>query len=248
MLGFIEYLGVPEIIGIVIISIFFVSQLVGEILELKGKVVPEFLKVRKLFKRKKAEREAVTLLPELLEEHKVLMADNKQVMADYRELADKNKELMISNCEMLKALNESNDLMREIKSHYSADNIARRDDWMKEVNDHISSSDARIIEQDKIMKDLSEKLDRNNADTLSILIDNKRNYLLSFMTQAVDMKCPLTKEQYQRFFNVHHEYEKLIEENKMVNGQVDTAYDLVTKSFEERVKKHAFVEEGWYDI
>lgn len=46
----------PTKVGIIIILLFVVMQLVGELLEFKGKVVPEFVKVRKYFTRKKKEK------------------------------------------------------------------------------------------------------------------------------------------------------------------------------------------------
>ena len=55
MLGYIEYLNVPARIAVFIGGIFFVIQIIGEILEFKGKVVPEFIKIRKYFIRKKRE-------------------------------------------------------------------------------------------------------------------------------------------------------------------------------------------------
>ena len=59
MLSYIDYLGIPAKIALLIIGLFFVMQLIGEILEFKGKVVPEFVKVRKYFSRKKRERETI---------------------------------------------------------------------------------------------------------------------------------------------------------------------------------------------
>ena len=52
MLSYIDYLGIPAKIALLIIGLFFVMQLIGEILEFKGKVVPEFVKVRKYFSRR----------------------------------------------------------------------------------------------------------------------------------------------------------------------------------------------------
>ena len=46
----------PTKVGIIIILLFVVMQLVGELLEFKGKVVPEFVKIRKYFTRKKNEK------------------------------------------------------------------------------------------------------------------------------------------------------------------------------------------------
>ncbi len=51
----IEYLGIPGTIAFAIIALFLIMQVIGEIAELTGKVVPEFLKIRKYFKRKKEE-------------------------------------------------------------------------------------------------------------------------------------------------------------------------------------------------
>lgn len=56
MLGYIEYLNVPAKVALVFVASFFVMQIIGELLEFKGKVVPEFLKIRKWFSRRKRER------------------------------------------------------------------------------------------------------------------------------------------------------------------------------------------------
>lgn len=47
----------PTKVGIIIVLLFVVIQVVGELLELMGKVVPEFIKIRKYFTRKKKEKE-----------------------------------------------------------------------------------------------------------------------------------------------------------------------------------------------
>lgn len=57
MLGYLEYLDVPTKIGLAIVGALVVAQVVGEFLEFKGKVVPEILKIRKFFKRLKAEKD-----------------------------------------------------------------------------------------------------------------------------------------------------------------------------------------------
>lgn len=212
-------------------AIFGITQGIGELLEFKGKVVPEFLKLRKYTARKKREKESMRKLPDFLDKQEVILNDVTSTLTDMR------------------------NLYKDIQNHYSTDNITRRDSWMKEVNEHILESENRRIEQAKVMQEqaeamkaLSEKLDKNSSDTLNILIDSKRNYLLDFTTKAVDMSCPLTKEQYQRFFTVHGEYEQLIKDNGLVNGQVDVAFNIVTRSYEERMKKHAFIEDGGYNF
>lgn len=56
MLGYIECLHLPTQIALGLVVLFFVMQGIGEILEFFGKVVPEVLKVRKYFRRKRQEK------------------------------------------------------------------------------------------------------------------------------------------------------------------------------------------------
>lgn len=64
----IQFLGIPGTVAIIVIGLFFVLQIIGELLEFKGKIVPEFLKIRKYFKRKKEEKENEKKLLERLAE------------------------------------------------------------------------------------------------------------------------------------------------------------------------------------
>lgn len=57
MIAYLEYLSAPTKVGLAVIGCFAVMQLVGELLEFKGKIVPEALKIRKYFARKKTERQ-----------------------------------------------------------------------------------------------------------------------------------------------------------------------------------------------
>lgn len=72
MLGYLEYLKLPAALAGTIVGILLVANLVGELLELKGKVVPEFMKLRKRWKRKREEKREQA---ETLKEVKKLLAD-----------------------------------------------------------------------------------------------------------------------------------------------------------------------------
>lgn len=64
----ISMLGIPGSIATVLIVTFIVLQLIGELLELKGKLVPEWMKIRKFFKRRKLqEAERVQALKDVKE-------------------------------------------------------------------------------------------------------------------------------------------------------------------------------------
>lgn len=198
MLAYLEYLNVPAKVVIILAAVFLGIQIIGEILEFKGKVVPEFVKVRKYFKRKKIERETLRSIPETLQKVK--------------ESLDK------------------------VNQHYSDDNISMRDQWIQNVND-------KLAEHDNWRKDFDEKLDKNTDVTLSILIDNKRTAIIDFAARVVDENVPVTHEQFKRAFKLHEEYETIIKEHDMTNGEVDIAYRIITESYENHLRNHTFIED-----
>lgn len=214
MLNYMEYLDTPQEIMATLVAFIFISQLIGEILEFKGKVVPEFLKIRKYFNRKKCERIALGKMTDLLDEYQ----------------------------QMAKTIKNVNRLLADIDKHYSKDNIAMRDNWMKEVNEHIADSENRRKKQEVLIKELSKKLDKNNDVTLSILIENKRNSIINFASKVIDESCPVTKEQFNRVFKIYEEYEEIIKENELTNGEVDIAIRIIRESYEKHLKNHTFIE------
>lgn len=60
MITYIEYLGIPLKIALVLVLCFFTMQAIGEFLEFKGKVVPEVFKIRKWLGRRKKEKNEMT--------------------------------------------------------------------------------------------------------------------------------------------------------------------------------------------
>lgn len=72
MLNYIEYLGVPFKVAFTLAVVFFGMQVIGELLEFKGKVVPEIFKIRKYFSRRKAEKNETA---QTLKEVKQLLSD-----------------------------------------------------------------------------------------------------------------------------------------------------------------------------
>ena len=61
-IDYLEYLNVPQKVAIFLVVGFLILQLCGELLELKGRVVPEFVKIRKYFARKKQEKQENRML------------------------------------------------------------------------------------------------------------------------------------------------------------------------------------------
>ena len=189
MLNYLQYLNLPTKVTFTIVIIFLILQVIGELLELRGKAVPEIIKIRKYFARRKHEREILHQLPV--------------------------------------ALNEINQLFAE---------IAKRDKWIENVNHKLEQNDTCI-------KELDRKLDENNENTLSLLIDNKRNTIINFASHVIDEKNLVTREQFNRVFKLYEEYEEIIEKHNLTNGEVDIAIHIIRESYEKHMKTHTFVED-----
>lgn len=208
MLKYMEYLKMPTYIVAILVGLLLISNIIGELLELKGKVVPEIMKIRKYFKRKKREKESLAKIPDIIESF------------------EKTPIL----------LSEVQKLLNEVNEHYSKDNITKRDSWINWVNNQSNI-------YDKTFAELKKKMDENNDITLSLLIDNKRNAIIDFASKVIDEKYPVTREQFNRIFKIHKEYEDIIEKNDLINGEVDIAIRIIEESYEQHMRNHSFVED-----
>lgn len=90
-------LGIPSSIAIGLVVIYGILQLIGELVELSGKVVPEFFKIRKYFQRKKKARQeneqVIKEVKELLEHvHQHYSDDNIQQRNDWMEHVNQTME------------------------------------------------------------------------------------------------------------------------------------------------------------
>lgn len=80
MIPYIEYLKLPTQIAVALVGVLLVLNIIGELLEFKGKVVPEFMKLRKHFSKKKNERKETA---QTLKEVKTLLSEvNAHYSAD----------------------------------------------------------------------------------------------------------------------------------------------------------------------
>ena len=201
----IDVLGIPGTIAAGIIGVWIILQFIGEICELKGKIVPEFLKIRKYFQRKKAERKQ--------------QEEIATTLADVKALLEKEKKLV-----------------KDFDSHYSKDNITKRDNWIHWVDNQAKIYDTSIAE-------LRSQLQKNSEITLELFIESKRNFLLDFAGKVADDKYLATREQFNRAFKVHEDYEQILRENNQENGQVTIAYKVITDAYEVRLRDHTFLED-----
>lgn len=211
MLDYIEYLNIPEKTLLVLVGIFFVMQIIGELLEFKGKVVPEFFKIRKYFKRRKKEKN----------ETKQLLGEVKKLLSD-------------------------------VDAHYSADNIAKRDSWIQQVNDKSAVYDKSIGEIGKISENLVEvtnALKNCTKMTEEMFVQSSRDRIIDFAAKAGNKDSMVSKEEFYRIFKIYKKYEDFLKEHEMTNGEVDIAYRIIQESYEQHIKNHTFIEDiRGYDV
>lgn len=202
MLNYIEYLNIPVKIALVLVVIFFSMQIIGEFLEFKGKVVPEFFKIRKLFTRRKREK-----------------AEAAQTLKDVQVL------------------------LNDVNSHYSADNIAKRDGWMQWVNNRAEVYDESIKQLREALTEVMQALKDNTKLTEEMFIQSSRDRIIDFATKTSNENVMVSREEFNRIFKVYAKYEKYLEEHKTTNGEVDINYQIIKESYEQRLRDHAFTED-----
>ena len=174
----IEFLGVPATIAIALVGLFLILQIIGELCELKGKIVPEFLKIRKYFKRKKQEKE----------ETKQMIQDCKQALLEFN-------------------------------SHYSPANIAKRNNWMHEVDDSVRSNDELIQKldgkMDKLLetnKTLATQLEQVKSNVLENEADRLRSDLFDCGNRC-RRNIRLHPEEMDHIRDVYKKYSEVLHQN-----------------------------------
>ncbi len=198
MISYLEYLNTPTKVGVVIIACFIIMQVIGELLEFKGKVVPEFLKIRKFFLRRKSEKEEVRLMLQRVEQK-----------------------------------------LTDVNSHYSVDNITRRDNWMKQVNTYGDS----IIAINKTLSEVTNALKNNNNLTEEMFVQSSRDRIIDFAAKVADENAIVSREEFNRIFKVYSRYETYLSEHGLTNGEVDVSIQVIRESYEAHIKNHSFIED-----
>lgn len=181
-----------------ILGTWIILNIIGELVEKTGKIVPEFMKVRKFFIRKKEEKK-------------------------------RQKQLLI-NVETL---------LNDVNQHYSEDNIAKRNEWMEWVNSRARIYDQSIAE----FMEMKQSIADNNKLTLDLYININRNRIIDFASKVANENVLISKEEFNRIFKIYQDYEAVLKQHHMTNGEVDIAYRVIQESYKERLRDHTFLED-----
>ena len=181
-----------------ILGTWIILNIIGELVEKTGKIVPEFMKVRKFFTRKKEEKK-------------------------------RQKQLLV-NVETL---------LNDVNQHYSEDNIAKRNEWMEWVNSRARIYDQSIAE----LTEMKQSIADNNKLTLDLYININRNRIIDFASKVANENVLISKEEFNRIFKIYQDYEAVLKQHHMTNGEVDIAYRVIQESYKERLQDHTFLED-----
>ena len=155
---------------------------------------------------------------------------------------EKHQEEMIARCEA--ALEKNNALFEDFTKLYSSDNMRKRKDWTDCVNHDRNDYHEHKEENRRQFAEIKDELARNSEITLAMFIETKRNAIISFASKVADSNAIVTHEQFRRVFKIYDEYEAIIEEHGLTNGEVDVSIRIIREAYAERLKKHAFVEDA----
>lgn len=230
------HMGVPIYIIIGAVVLFIISQAIGELIELFGKTSPYIFKLRKYF------------------------SDNKKRKNDKEK---QYNEIHATLKDVHKQQTEVKSLLNEVNMHYSTDNIAMRNKWIKSVDDKIEwvNSRAEVYDQsiDSIksvlaentsilaevistLNETNEALKANTKMTEDMFIETHRDRIIRFAEQVVDKDAIISREQFRRIQKLYKEYEEFNHAHNRKNGEVNDNMELINAAYRYRVEHHSFAE------
>ena len=212
----IEFLGIPATIAIGVVGLFLVSQIIGEFCEFCGKVVPEFMKVRKYFKRKRDEREKRN---ELLKNVETLLIKVGPLFNNVEQ--HYNEDNITQRNQWIEKVNDNMDYVHERAKVYD-ESILKLTDGLNRV---------------------TNQLNTNNNLTAEMFVQHSRDRIFDFAGKCGSDDAVISKEEFHRIFKVHKKYEDFLAQHNMENGEVDSAFAIIQQAFEYRIKHHSFLED-----
>jgi len=197
MISYLEYLDVPIKVGLIIIGCFLVMQIIGEFLEFKGKVVPEFMKVRKFFSRRKTEKAESA---EMIKEVKQLLSD---VNAHYSEdnITKRNSWMQWVNDRAV-VYDES---IVKISSELADVAQALKDNTQLTEELFIQSSRDRVIDFATKVANDAAVVSREEFNRVFKVYEKYERYLEAhdLTNGEVDIACRIIKEAYENRMRNH---------------------------------------------
>lgn len=164
MLDSMQYLGMPTTIIVIVVAILLVMQVVGGVIEFKGKALPEIFHIKKYLARKKLEKEILIRLPETVDKLEKSVAN----INDHY-----NEDNISKRNDWMQSVNEKLDtdhtLIRELKQDFILKDINDKRNTIIDFASRISSSDTIITREyfNRIFKTYQEYEDMIKKEGLT---------------------------------------------------------------------------------
>lgn len=164
MLDSMQYLGMPTTIIVIVVAILLVMQVVGRVIEFKGKALPEIFHIKKYLARKKLEKEILIKLPETVDKLEKSVAN----INDHY-----NEDNISKRNDWMQSVNEKLDtdhtLIRELKQDFILKDINDKRNIIIDFASRISSSDTIITREyfNRIFKTYQEYEDMIKKEGLT---------------------------------------------------------------------------------
>lgn len=217
----IEFLGIPTLLAIILVGIYFV-------LDLKSKILPDVISLKRYFEKRK-QKKAEELAEKMAQ--KQMFTDMQKSLTEMKNNMDK------SLADVKKSVDDS---ISEMKSHYSPEKLAERDAWMNWVNERAIVYDASVKELTKF----KDTLEVTKELTLDLYININRHRIIDFANQVVNEDTPVSREAFNRIFKVYDEYEEILEKYGKTNGEVEVSIRIIREAYTAHTKNHTFIEDA----
>ena len=213
----IEYLnqlegwGVPSVIIGIIASLFILSQIIGELIEVFGKTSPKILKHRNKIKEKlKAKKE---------KEQKLLTAFN--TMNDVKVLLNEVNMHYSADC-----IKQRNECMH---------NVDNQVNWTHERAQVYDASVEQLLSLKELIEEMKVNQQYNGEITAQLYKDFCRNRILDFahkIINAENSEKPViySKEEFKKIRGIYDDYEAFLERFGGSNGEVDDAMIVIREA------------------
>ena len=142
------------------------------------------------------------------------------------------------NREMKQLLKNTSDLatktaknLEVLQKAYEKEEI----EFRNSLTSHISESkkDREILHKEQ--KELASSVDKLTSLVIESEIDNKRNQILEF-TASLSSGRKYNREAFDDILRIYQKYEKILEENNMENGLIESSVKYIRETYQEYLK------------
>ena len=160
-----------------------------------------------------------------------------KVISSIKKKRKEKQEKIKDQEDTLKAVKE---LLGEVNKHYSQDNITKRDEWMKNVNDTVTWVHTKADTYDSDIRQLREEFAGNRKIAEQLYVQNCRTIILNFAENLAKPDYRASRDSFKRAFKVYDEYEEFLREHSMENGEIEDAMFIIHEKHQQYLRENLF--------